>query len=93
MPYNGSMILIETIKFIEKHLFDEINYDELARIMLTNKFNIMRIFSASTDYTLAEYIMQTPFGSGKDYIENEQKYYRRRVRLRLFYGGKFFESI
>lgn len=56
MPYNGSMILIETINFIEKHLFDEINYDELARIMLTNKFNIMRIFSASTDYTLAEYI-------------------------------------
>ncbi len=50
------MILTETIDYIETNLFDEINYDELARIMLTNKFNIMRIFSASTDYTLAEYI-------------------------------------
>ena len=43
------MILTETIDYIETNLFDEINYDELARIMLTNKFNIMRIFSASTD--------------------------------------------
>ena len=50
------MILTETIDYIETNLFDEINYDELARMMLTNKFNIMRIFSASTDYTLAEYI-------------------------------------
>lgn len=50
------MILNETINFIEKHLFDEIDYNELARATLTNKFSLMRIFSASTDYTLAEYI-------------------------------------
>ncbi len=31
------MILIEAINFIEKRLFDDINYDELARETLTNK--------------------------------------------------------
>lgn len=56
MCYNVFMILIRTINYIEQNLFGEINYDELARQLYTNKFNIMRIFSASTDYTLAEYV-------------------------------------
>lgn len=50
------MILDKTINYIEQNLFGDINYDELARQLYTNKFNIMRIFSASTDYTLAEYV-------------------------------------
>lgn len=50
------MILDKTVNYIEQNLFGDINYDELARQLYTNKFNIMRIFSASTDYTLAEYV-------------------------------------
>lgn len=50
------MILDKTVNYIEQNLFDNIDYDELARRLYTNKYNIMRIFSASTDYTLAEYV-------------------------------------
>ena len=50
------MILDKTINYIERNLFDNIDYDELARLIYTNKYNVMRIFSASTDYTLAEYV-------------------------------------
>lgn len=50
------MILLDAINYIENHLFEEIDYDGLARYAHTNKYNLMRIFSASTDFTLAEYI-------------------------------------
>lgn len=50
------MILENALKYIEKNLFGKIDYDELAKICITNKYNVMRIFSASTDYTIAEYI-------------------------------------
>lgn len=50
------MILENVLKYIEKNLFGKIDYDELAKICMTNKYNVMRIFSASTDYTIAEYI-------------------------------------
>lgn len=50
------MILEKTVNYLEQNLFDNIDYDELARHLYTNKYNIMRIFSASTDYTLAEYV-------------------------------------
>ena len=50
------MILLDAINYIEKHLFEETDYDALARYAHTNKYNLMRIFSASTDFTLAEYI-------------------------------------
>ena len=50
------MILDKTINYIERNLFDNIDYDELARQIYTNKYNVMRIFSASTDYTIAEYV-------------------------------------
>lgn len=50
------MILLDAINYIENHLFEEIDYDALARYAHTNKYNLMRIFSASTDFTLAEYI-------------------------------------
>ncbi len=50
------MILLDAINYIENHLFEETDYDVLARYAHTNKYNLMRIFSASTDFTLAEYI-------------------------------------
>ena len=48
------MILDKTINYIERNLFDNIDYDELARLIYTNKYNVMRIFSASTDYARQE---------------------------------------
>lgn len=50
------MILLDAINYIENQLFEETDYDALARYAHTNKYNLMRIFSASTDFTLAEYI-------------------------------------
>lgn len=44
------------IEYIERHLFDELSADAVARAAYTNKYNAMRIFSAMTDYSLAEYV-------------------------------------
>ena len=44
------------IEYIEQHLFDEFSADAVARAAYTNKFNAMRIFSAMTDCSLAEYV-------------------------------------
>ena len=50
------MILQTIAGYVEKNLTGKIDYDELARECATNKFNVMRIFSALTDFTLAEYV-------------------------------------
>ena len=44
------------IEYIESHIFDELSAEAIAKTVYTNKYNAMRIFSAMTDYSLAEYI-------------------------------------
>lgn len=50
------MITQQIIDYIEKNLFYPIEYDKIEKIVFYGKYNIMRIFSASTKYTIGEYI-------------------------------------
>lgn len=46
----------QIIDYIENNLFSPIEYNEIEKIVFYGKYNIMRIFSASTKYTIGEYI-------------------------------------
>ena len=50
------MVLETMIEYLESNLFCEIDYAELAKRAHYGKDNAARIFSASTDFTLAEYV-------------------------------------
>ena len=50
------MVLETMIEYLESSLFCEIDYAELAKRAHYGKDNAARIFSASTDFTLAEYV-------------------------------------
>ena len=50
------MVLETMIEYLESNLFGEIDYVELAKRAHYGKDNAARIFSASTDFTLAEYV-------------------------------------
>lgn len=50
------MVLETMIEYLESNLFCEIVYAELAKQAHYGKDNAARIFSASTDFTLAEYV-------------------------------------
>ena len=68
------MTLEKIIDYIETNLFNAIDYDELAKNVYTNKFNIMRVFSAATDYTLAEYVRTRRLSeAGKIICESHKK--------------------
>lgn len=44
------------IDYVEDNLLNEINFSQLEKITYYNKYNLMRIFSACTDYTFGEYV-------------------------------------
>ncbi|MGF2614837.1 AraC family transcriptional regulator [Rossellomorea vietnamensis] len=46
----------QCIDYIEKHLHDIIEMEELARITYSSKFHFQRMFSMLTGFTVAEYI-------------------------------------
>lgn len=50
------MIAQQIIDYIENNLFSPVEYDKIEKIVFYGKYNIMRIFSASTEYTIGEYI-------------------------------------
>lgn len=50
------MVLETMIEYLESNLFGEIDYAELAKRAHYGKDNAARIFSASTGFTLAEYV-------------------------------------
>ena len=50
------MIAQQIIDYIENNLFSPIEYDKIEKIVFYGKYNIMRIFSASTKYTIGEYV-------------------------------------
>ena len=50
------MIAQQIIDYIENNLFSPIGYDKIEKIVIYGKYNVMRIFSASTKYTLGEYV-------------------------------------
>lgn len=50
------MIIKTMIDYVENNLLNEINFSQLEKITYYNKYNLMRIFSACTDYTFGEYV-------------------------------------
>ena len=52
------MIIQKIVEYVEKNLTGKIDYDELSRECAASKYNMMRIFSALTDYTIAEYVRE-----------------------------------
>ena len=67
-------IIDSVIEYIENHLFDDLSADAVARAALSNKYNVMRVFSAATDYTLAEYIrLRRLSEAGKMLCETNRK--------------------
>lgn len=50
------MILKNVVDYLEKELFGEIDYDEIARAVHYGKDSVARIFAASTGFTLAGYV-------------------------------------
>lgn len=50
------MIIQTMIDYVEDNLLNEINFSQLEKITYYNKYNLMRIFSACTDYTFGEYV-------------------------------------
>ena len=48
--------LNETINYIEEHLTDEIDYEELAKIAGCSTYHFQRMFAYMADVSLSEYI-------------------------------------
>ena len=48
--------LNELIEYIEENLEENIDYNELAKIIGTNEYTMRRIFSLLTDVPISEYI-------------------------------------
>lgn len=49
-------VLNEITEYIDNHLEDKINYEDLAKMMGVNSYTMQRIFSLLTSASLAEYI-------------------------------------
>ena len=49
-------VLNEITKYIDDNLEEEINYDNLAKMMGVNVYTLHRIFSLLTNISLSEYI-------------------------------------
>jgi AraC family transcriptional regulator len=60
----------ELIKYIEIHLTEEINYDELARILAVSEQSMQRIFIFITNMSLAEYIRKRRLSKAYEELKN-----------------------
>ncbi len=66
--------LKELVEYIEKNLTEEIEYKELAKILLVNEYTLHRIFSFVTNITLAEYIRKRRLSMAAiELLENNEK--------------------
>ena len=64
---NNISRLQNVIEYIEEHLTDKIDYNELAKIMAVSEQSMQRIFVFITDMSLAEYIKRRRFSMA--YVE------------------------
>lgn len=67
---NNIARLQDVIEYIEEHLTDKINYNELARIMAVSEQSMQRIFIFITDMSLAEYIKRRRFSKAYEELKN-----------------------
>lgn len=83
------MIIKKIVEYVEKNLTGKIDYDELSRDCTTNKYNMMRIFSALTDYTIAEYVRERRLSeAGKALCQTTE----RIIEIGLKFGYATHES-
>ena len=75
--------LQKAIEYIEEHLTDRINYDEIAKQGFSSTFHFQRVFSILCGYTLGEYIRKRRLTlAGKELLLGNQKI----IDIALKYG-------
>ena len=67
---NNISRLQNVIDYIEEHLTDKIDYNELAKIMAVSEQSMQRIFVFITDMSLAEYIKRRRFSKAYEELRN-----------------------
>ena len=67
---NNISRLQNVIEYIEEHLTDKIDYNELAKIMAVSEQSMQRIFVFITDMSLAEYIKRRRFSMAYEELKN-----------------------
>jgi len=73
----------KAIEYIEEHLTDRINYDEIAKQGFSSTFHFQRVFSILCGYTLGEYIRKRRLTlAGKELLLGNQKI----IDIALKYG-------
>lgn len=60
----------ELINYIEEHLTEEIDYNELAKILAVSEQSMQRIFVFITNMSLAEYIKKRRFSKAYEELKN-----------------------
>ncbi|MDL2327392.1 AraC family transcriptional regulator [Ruminococcaceae bacterium OttesenSCG-928-A11] len=65
--------LNKTINFIEEHLTDEIDYEELARIACCSSYHYQRMFGYMADVPLSEYIRRRRMSRAATDLQSGEK--------------------
>lgn len=61
------------IKYIEEHLTDEIEYEELAKLLCCSTYHFQRMFSFMNNVPLSEYIRRRKLSLAVSDIQNNEK--------------------
>lgn len=73
----------KAIDYIEQHLTDDINYEEIAKKSFSSPFHFQRVFSILCGYTLGEYIRNRRLTlAGKELLHDNKKI----IDIALKYG-------
>ncbi len=73
----------KAIDYIEQHLTDDINYEEIARKSFSSSFHFQKVFSILCGYTLGEYIRNRRLTmAGKELLHDNKKI----IDIALKYG-------
>ena len=82
--------LKELVEYIEDHLTEEIDYKELAKILLVNEYTLHRIFYFVTNITLAEYIRKRRLSMAAiDLLEKNSKVLDVAIKYQYDSGTSF----
>lgn len=74
--------LNNAIKYIEEHLTDKIEYEELAKLLCCSTYHFQRMFAFMNGVPLSEYIRRRKLSLAVSDIQNDE----RIVDIALKYG-------
>ena len=63
--------LNSAINYIEEHLTDEIDYDEISRIAVCSSYHFQRMFTYMADVPLSEYIRRRKMSKAAVDLQDE----------------------